>query len=583
MRLQTFTVTNYRSITKAEKLDLTSFTVLVGPNNEGKSNILRAMVLGMRILDRAAVGIALTGRGARSSFRRVLSDEYSWERDYPLQLQKERREGRTSLRYDFLLTDEEVEAFRQETGSRINNELPIQIQIGSEQSQIQIPKKGPAKKALSSKRDVIAQFVGKRIDVAYIPAVRESSRSEDAARRILERELRGLEASEDYRAALKRIDELQRPTFDRVSRAIAQTLKEFIPDVSHVEVTPDAGERFRALRQSVSILIDDGYATDLSTKGDGVQSLAAVAMMRHLSAVSGGEHEVVLAIEEPESHLHPSAVHQLRDVLIEIAQKQQVVITTHSPLFVNRSSPTDNIVVQNNKARAAGGIEEVRAALGVHVSDNLRSANRVILVEGESDRRALVALFSEFIPAISDFVRAGSVAVEAIGGAGKLTYRLNRLRSDVCEAFVIMDADDSGRSAISGAVADGLLERTSTFLLAAPGQSQSELEDLVRPNLYAAEVEQQLGIVISGSRFTKQRSKWSQRMERVAIESGQLWDKATEKHAKQIVAEAVASEPRTAIHDGAVRVVENLAHRLASWLDLPAPSGQAEVEIAETN
>ena len=50
MRLVQFSVTNFRSILKAERLPLGEFTVLVGPNNEGKSNILQAMVLGMEAL-----------------------------------------------------------------------------------------------------------------------------------------------------------------------------------------------------------------------------------------------------------------------------------------------------------------------------------------------------------------------------------------------------------------------------------------------------------------------------------------------------------------------------------------------------
>jgi AAA15 family ATPase/GTPase len=50
MRLGLFSVKNFRSITSAEKLPLGDFTVLVGPNNEGKSNILEALALGMQEL-----------------------------------------------------------------------------------------------------------------------------------------------------------------------------------------------------------------------------------------------------------------------------------------------------------------------------------------------------------------------------------------------------------------------------------------------------------------------------------------------------------------------------------------------------
>lgn len=50
MQLVAFSVTNYRSITKASKLPFRQKTVLIGPNNEGKSNILRALVTALEFL-----------------------------------------------------------------------------------------------------------------------------------------------------------------------------------------------------------------------------------------------------------------------------------------------------------------------------------------------------------------------------------------------------------------------------------------------------------------------------------------------------------------------------------------------------
>ena len=45
MKLSDFSVVNYRSITTARKIKTNNMTVLVGKNNEGKSNILRALTL----------------------------------------------------------------------------------------------------------------------------------------------------------------------------------------------------------------------------------------------------------------------------------------------------------------------------------------------------------------------------------------------------------------------------------------------------------------------------------------------------------------------------------------------------------
>ncbi|MBU2624364.1 MAG: AAA family ATPase [candidate division Zixibacteria bacterium] len=64
MRLKEFSAQNYRSITTAYNLPLSEYTVLVGPNNEGKSNILRALGLGLKLLSRGRA-VATTRRSRR--------------------------------------------------------------------------------------------------------------------------------------------------------------------------------------------------------------------------------------------------------------------------------------------------------------------------------------------------------------------------------------------------------------------------------------------------------------------------------------------------------------------------------------
>lgn len=50
MKLISFSITNYRSITTAHKIEISNLTVLVGKNNEGKSNILNALNTAMMTL-----------------------------------------------------------------------------------------------------------------------------------------------------------------------------------------------------------------------------------------------------------------------------------------------------------------------------------------------------------------------------------------------------------------------------------------------------------------------------------------------------------------------------------------------------
>src|SRR4051812_10024510 len=62
MKLVSFAVKNYRSITGTSKLHIREgITTLIGPNNEGKSNVLRAMVTALQIASRLDEFIFLKG------------------------------------------------------------------------------------------------------------------------------------------------------------------------------------------------------------------------------------------------------------------------------------------------------------------------------------------------------------------------------------------------------------------------------------------------------------------------------------------------------------------------------------------
>ena len=93
MRLVSISVENYRSIAKAPKIRLGSSTVLVGPNNEGKSNILRALVAGMNILT-SQRSVVRTASGVR--LPRIPPRFYDWEKDYPVHLQPRDQGGNRS-------------------------------------------------------------------------------------------------------------------------------------------------------------------------------------------------------------------------------------------------------------------------------------------------------------------------------------------------------------------------------------------------------------------------------------------------------------------------------------------------------
>jgi putative ATP-dependent endonuclease of OLD family len=541
MRIQQLTIQKYRSIVEAYKLPLKDTTVLLGPNNQGKSNVLKALVSAMKTIS------LITSSEQQLSpprFHELLkrADIYDRERDYPIELQESRPDGDTVFTLNFQLTEEETEQFQDEVGSRLNESLPIKIAISSTRVQVTVPKKGPGGKALSAKSTKIAKFVSQRLQCDYIPAIRTANSARQVVDELIYRELARVETSARFTEAMRKVEDLLSPVLSELSSHVRDTIQQFLPSIQQVTFALSPRSVYEAVRRSCDIFVDDGSKTLLKFKGDGVQSLVALGIMRHASQVGSQGKSIVIALEEPESHLHPEAVHQLRDVIDELSSRHQVVISSHCPLFANRVRPEANVIVKEKKAVPARSIADVREALGVRVSDNLTSAELVVVVEGMSDVRIVRALVSSRSAYVSEQLRSGRLVFEHAGGTGKLTYVLSRLRSEMCQHHVLLDDDEAGNNAFKDAKAKLLLAEKDVTMIRLLGRKWSELEDIIDDSLCSRVVAEYLGesafrVVDNG------RLVWSDRVKDGFNRVSKPWTNTTEKELKERIASAVETDP----------------------------------------
>jgi len=490
VQLVKFGIQNYRSIRKTPKLAIdTGLTVLLGPNNEGKSNVLRGLTTALELLSffryETSLKTKKPTKGKPKSVlphRRFGGDVYVWERDFPVSMQESKPDGESIFTIDFSLTDAEVVAFKDHVGSQLNSTLPVEIRASKHEASFRVLKPGKAAKPLANKASKIAAFVSNRVQFQHIEAVRSARQAKEVVSRLVAEQLRVLEDNEQYRDALLTIETLQEPILSSISKAITESLSAFLPDVQSVEVSIPSRRRSRALTRETEIMVDDGTATSLDRKGDGVQSLAAISLLRHRASEVSGNQDLIIAIEEPESHLHPKAMHGLKSVLQEIASEHQLVISTHSPLFVERSRISANILVQKQEAKLAKNIAEIRDSLGVRLQDNLQSCEVVLVVEGEEDRVALEPMLSSASNGLRKAFASNRLGIDTLGGGTNLTYKLSQLRLAVCEVHVLLDDDDTGRSSLQKAIDSGLVTIARATLTKCQGMNNTELEDWFKRN-----------------------------------------------------------------------------------------------------
>lgn len=577
MRLQSVTVENFRSITVARQIPISELTTLVGPNNEGKSNILRALVIAMNYLSVRSTYRQFAQYRLSSNIRRRRQNSYTydWLTDYPLKLQSKSPDGGSKITLDLSLSREETEAFFHQFKCRLNGSLPIAISFFSNKEEVSIPKQGPGQKTLNAKANTIAEFVAKRIGVQYIPAVRNAESAQTIVNELVQSELAHIEKNDLYIQAMRDIAALQQPILDQLSASVTTTLRNFLPNIRQARIAISERDRSFALSAISTILIDDGAETLLEYKGDGVQSLAALALMRHVSETKHADMDMVIALEEPESHLHPTAIRGFRAVLMELSRNHQVVITTHNPIFTNRSDVKQNIIVNKNRAYAADSVKQVRDVLGVRLGDNLTTAEVVLIVEGEEDRIALASILASMDSVLESELKSGRLAIDVLGGASNLSHRIRLYSESVCRVHAFLDDDRAGRQAVEAARSEGLIDTDSLNLAVVGGKLEAELEDLYKSEIYSDILIHEIGLNLVRQGPDRDK-KWSDRVKGLLHRAGKPRDDSTLLSVKIKVARAVAECGKEAIHENKIGPIESLKNSLLNKLHLQSSILEAQ-------
>jgi putative ATP-dependent endonuclease of OLD family len=547
VRLISFSVYNYRSIEKAEDLAMGDLCVLVGPNNEGKSNLLHGLALALDYLstggDLGWMKKSMLGKMAYGRRSSLSEEAYVWERDYPQRKQafSPSKQKPTQFTLTFTLDDTEKEAFEKAIHCALRTNLIVGVVFAKEAyPKFSASIQGRGKQKLIKNQTDVCTFISEHLMFHYIASDRTADTVAETVSDLFTNLLNEqLKNEPEYSAFRKVLDVKQREIEKSLGAALSKSVRRFVPGVRAVGLTYSPRRSEWPLEGRVDIQVDDGSLTELSLKGDGLKSLVAISVVRDTSVGTANGKGLVLAVEEPETHLHPGAVHEVRGALAEIARSHQVIYTTHSPILVDYTNPGNNIIVERGKARQAHFIKEVRESLGIRPYDNLTSAEVVLLVEGITDEKCIGKWICSLSPAVDAAMKGGRLAVVSMKGCAKLLYLTTRYQGFLCDEHVCLDNDDAARQQRRDAVASGLLDARKIVHLSVLKMPHSELEDLVLPACYEQQLIQVFGATLDNAARNDRSHKWSTRMEQLFTRCGLVWDEDTAEKLKEEVASCV--------------------------------------------
>ena len=121
-------------------------------------------------------------------------------------------------------------------------------------------------------------------------------------------------------------------------QAIEERVRELFPTVKSIGLSVPVGQM-----KAVKVTLKDGKPIGAHEMSEGLLYFLGFAALQYCGSS-------LLLVEEPENGLHPSRIRDVMEILRKISETAQVVIATHSPLVINEMKPGEVTVVTRDES-----------------------------------------------------------------------------------------------------------------------------------------------------------------------------------------------------------------------------------------
>lgn len=398
MKLRHVRIQNFRGIQDLS-LDLDDTTVLIGENNSGKTAVLHALRL------------CLYDLGPR---KRLIFDPFDLHlKDAtadpaaadPLTITITFRDDPTAPWDNALIQLLQQAKILQVSADGQTNQVTLEVTCAYDAASKDYKQEwtflNTAGQALPNVQDTALGALQREVSYYYLAALRDAARHFDANGPFWKPFLRDSQLTDDKKAEiekkLKEVNDLvvtSHTSFAQVRDSL-KTLQDLVPtaagDIVSIEAVP--GRMFDILsRSQVNLGTVTGAKIPVGRHGEGTQSLAVLKLFSAFLDTKQGGNPIV-ALEEPEAHLHPAAVRTLWSTLEGL--QGQKLISTHSGDLLSEIK----VEMVRRLARTPTGVHTFRVTPGSLTDEESRKFNYHIrrsrgellfarcwlLVEGETE------------------------------------------------------------------------------------------------------------------------------------------------------------------------------------------------------
>jgi putative ATP-dependent endonuclease of OLD family len=344
MQLQRLEIENFRGITRLD-LAIGDTTVLIGENNTGKTAVLDALKFALRSIK--------TRRGCAF-------EEY----DFHLPTANSEPSDAPAISIRLTFKEDQPGDWEDQQVAKLNRAKILQVdaagcsmvilKVGARfdatsQDFIQDWEfQNPQGAALTGLSETSLSILHSEVSYFYLSALRDASKQFDAKgpfwRPFLKESQLTPEKRAEIESKLSDVNNLIISSHTSFSQVVSRlkAVRDVVSvanggdDIVSIDAVP--GRLFDMLaKATVSINTTTGAKIPVGRHGEGTQSLAVLTLFNaYLQAWNKGDP--IVALEEPEAHLHPSAVRALWQLIEKIPG--QKIISTHSGDLLSEVPPT---------------------------------------------------------------------------------------------------------------------------------------------------------------------------------------------------------------------------------------------------
>lgn len=518
MKLKRIIIKNFRRIEFAD-VHLNSASFLIGPNNCGKTSIIKAIEALLSLSDiikaddfrvlpdgTRADNIEICGyfsdidnetANSRGFKGRVINGEYIYKKTYTLSNIKP---VISTMQYSYNIAEEfsnintwqqlidkgyskdELETLLESKPNRgnLNSKLPegwefkiegaINWDFESEPKEIINPGGIPANVNSKlpelvhipsyansddvGKADGTKTIIGKCLDILFKDLLKQSDL---------------VNGIQEQLACLQ--DEMSPKKEGSITDILCSEVNKIIEDVfpgCGISINPLLQDLCNVIKPMYDVKMFSNVDTDASRQGTGLVRTTIFSMLRYHSQLKqqsdSRNQPLIVAFEEPEIYLHPSAANLLRDTIYLIGQAEQIICTTHSPWMIDLSKDWQSLtkvylnenkyssVINYGLSEASNklvGDEKEQLKLIKLFDDELSRVfftDRCIIVEGDSE---LVAIKNSFKHLDHETVKGILSRTQIVRARGKATIipLVKYLKALNIPIYVIHDKDSKTQGA----------------------------------------------------------------------------------------------------------------------------------------